>query len=139
MAWKETCVLDEKLRFVVAHLSGDFTMTELCATFGISRQTGYDLVRRHRAEGAAGLAPRSRAPHRPGNAMAGEIAAAIVALREAHPFWGPKKLWAKLLQRAPQETWPAARRSAICCGARVWSGRGRVGGRRQRRRGRSRR
>ena len=108
MAWKETCVLDEKLRFVVAHLSGDFTMTELCATFGISRQTGYDLVRRHRAEGAAGLAPRSRAPHRPGNAMAGEIAAAIVALREAHPFWGPKKLRAKLLQRAPQETWPAA-------------------------------
>jgi hypothetical protein len=34
-------------------------------------------------------------------------AESILALRHAHPSWGPKKLRAKLLQRSPQESWPA--------------------------------
>ena len=82
-------------------------MTALCERFGISRETGYELVRRYAAEGAAGLVPRSRAPHRHGMAMADEIAAAIVALRRERPHWGPKKLRAMLERRAPKQVWPA--------------------------------
>ena len=107
MPWKETCVLDEKLAFIAEHLRGELPMTALCERFGISRDTGYRLVRRYREEGAGGLEPRSRAPHHHGQAMAGEIAAAIVALRRERPHWGPKKLRAVLARRAPRQAWPA--------------------------------
>jgi transposase InsO family protein len=39
--------------------------------------------------------------------MPAEIADAILALRCEHPSWGPKKLRAVLLRRAPQTVWPA--------------------------------
>jgi len=107
MPWKETCILDEKLAFVAECLRGELPMTALCEQFGISRDTGYRLLRRYRAEGAGGLVPRSRAPHRPGLAMAEEIAAGIVALRRERPHWGPKKLRAILAQRGPERAWPA--------------------------------
>src|SRR5436190_11016993 len=101
MPFKETCVLDETMRFVVACAEGEESMAALCRAFGISRQWGYELMRRYRLEGVAGLEPRSRAPHRPGQAMVSEIADAIIALRCAHPSWGPKKLRAVLVRRAP--------------------------------------
>jgi transposase InsO family protein len=107
MPFKETCVLDETVRFIAEYLEGEETMTALCEAFGISRQWGYELVRRYRAEGLMGLEPRSRAPHRPGRAMPAVIAEAIVALRRAHPHWGPKKLRAVLARRAPETAWPA--------------------------------
>jgi transposase InsO family protein len=104
---KETCVLEEAFRFVTAYLTGEENMSSLCGRFGISRQWGYELVRRYQAEGIAGLEPRSRAPHRPGRAMAAEIADAIITLRCEYPTWGPKKLRAILERRAPRTAWPA--------------------------------
>jgi putative transposase len=108
MPFQETRALDEAVRFVTACLAGEETMSELCRGFGISRQWGYELVRRYQAEGWSGLEPRSRAPHRPGQAMAAELADAIVELREAHPRWGPKKLKVLLKRQAPETAWPAA-------------------------------
>src|SRR6266851_4160979 len=107
MPWKETCVVDEKMAFIGECLRGELPMTMLCARFGISRDTGYRLLKRYRAEGAAGLAARSRAPHHHGLAMAEEIATAIIALRGERPHWGPKKLRAVLRRRAPSGAWPA--------------------------------
>ena len=107
MPFKESCVLDQTVRFVGMYLEGEETMTALCEAFGISRQWGYELVRRYRLDGAAGLEPRSRAPHRPGRAMAGGIADAIIALRHERPSWGPKKLRAVLDRRFPDVAWPA--------------------------------
>jgi transposase len=66
MPWKETCVTDEKLAFIAAHLRGDLPMTALCERYGISRDTGYRLVNGYRERGAAGLLALSRAPHRHG-------------------------------------------------------------------------
>ena len=98
---------DEKLRFIAEATKGDLPMSTLCASFGISRQTGYEVMRRYHAQGMAGLAPRSRAPHQPGHAMAQAMAAAIIALRGERPFWGPKKLRAVLQKREPGTAWPA--------------------------------
>src|SRR5690348_16856541 len=108
MPFKETCALEEAMGFVLGCLAGEESMTSLCEEFGISRQWGYELVRRYRESGPSGLEPRSRAPHRPGQAMAAEIADAVIALRGEHPSWGPKKLRAVLMRRAPQIVWPAA-------------------------------
>lgn len=108
MPWNETCAMDEKLRLVAAYLNAEAPMTELCARFGISRKTGYQTLARYHAEGFDGLAPRSRAPHRHGLAMAPETAQRILTLRRERPHWGPRKLRAALLARAPQVAWPAA-------------------------------
>jgi len=35
MPWKETDVMNEKERFVIQAQAGRFTITELCADFGI--------------------------------------------------------------------------------------------------------
>jgi transposase InsO family protein len=107
MPFQETCALDETVRFVAACLAGEETMTALCRRFGISRQWGYELVRRYDAKGIAGLEPRSRAPRHPSHAMADEIAEAIIGLRGEYPSWGPKKLRRMLQRRLPQTLWPA--------------------------------
>ena len=39
MPWKETSVVEERLRFVARLLEGE-AMSELCREFGISRKTG---------------------------------------------------------------------------------------------------
>jgi transposase InsO family protein len=98
----------EKARFVVAYHEGRGSMTELCAAFGISRKTGYEVLRRFAAEGWTGLEPGSRAPHVHGRATPSELVEPIVALRRERPTWGPKKLRAELRRREPQIAWPAA-------------------------------
>ena len=48
MPWKETHVMDERLKFIAQYLDAKWRMTELCRAFGISRRTGYKIVRRYR-------------------------------------------------------------------------------------------
>jgi putative transposase len=96
-----------KLGFVADWTRGGMSMVALCEAYGVSRQAGYVLLRRYAAEGLEGLRPRSRAPHRPGRAMAEEVAVAIIVLRRERPSWGPKKLRAVLVERRPELIWPA--------------------------------
>jgi putative transposase len=84
------------------------TMTELCLRFGVSRQAGYGLILRQASEGLGCVLPRSRAPHRQGQAMAPDLKARILALRRARPTWGPRKLKAYLERIEPRRCWPAA-------------------------------
>ncbi|WP_154674610.1 helix-turn-helix domain-containing protein, partial [Mesorhizobium erdmanii] len=62
MVWRETGIMDERLRFVVDCLSGEETMTQLCAAYGISRKSGYKWLGRYREFGPEGLHDRPRAP-----------------------------------------------------------------------------
>src|SRR5882724_4765121 len=62
MTWKTSSVMEEKLRFVMQYDSGEYTMSELCQRYGISRETGDGTLRRYRATGITGLVERSRAP-----------------------------------------------------------------------------
>lgn len=107
MPWREVCYMEERLRFIAELVRGEESMGELCERFGVSRKTGYKLLQRYREHGPAGLENRSRRPHRVPWAITQAQAEAIVGLRRAHPSWGPKKLRAKLMQRAPEQQWPA--------------------------------
>jgi putative transposase len=107
MPWSETCAMDERMRFVIAASEDEAVMSEICAGFGISRQTGYKWLGRYRAEGIEGLRERSQAPIRHGRARDEELVEAALALRERHPSWGPKKLRRKLGERFPEEAAPA--------------------------------
>ena len=97
--------MDERARFVVEYDLEELSMAELCRKYSISRKTGYKWVERAGAEGLAALGDRSRAPRTHSNQISQELEEAIVAHRQRHPTWGPRKL--RELLRG-QEWLPAA-------------------------------
>jgi transposase InsO family protein len=66
---------------VEAHLREGRPVAELARAHGVHRSWLYKLLARYRAEGEAGLAPRSRRPKSSPSAMPNEVADEIVALR----------------------------------------------------------
>ena len=108
MPWKETCAVDQRVALLADWLRNEWTMTELAARYGITRKTAYKWVGRYAADGPGGLVERSRAPVHPGRAIGAAERTAILALRGAHPHWGPRKLAAILREREPERRWPAA-------------------------------
>jgi transposase InsO family protein len=108
MPWKETCVMDERLRFVAAAHEKKESMAELCRRFGISRKTGYKLLERYSTQGPAALMDRSRARNTHANAVPEAMVRIILAKREAHPTWGPRKLRVALRKESPDTYWPAS-------------------------------
>src|SRR3990170_5696004 len=62
MPWQETNPVLERHHFAHDLESGQWTMTELCLRYGISRNTGYKWLDRYRHDGPHGLVDRSRAP-----------------------------------------------------------------------------
>ena len=107
MPWHETDPVDERLKFVAAWQRRDQSMTELCASFGISRKTGYKLVNRYVREGPDALRDRSRAPYTRPNQCSPEVEAAVLQVRKTYPTWGSKKILSWLEQRDPFARWPA--------------------------------
>jgi len=108
MPWKETYPMDQRVAFIADWLRDEWAMTELAERYQISRKTCYKWVDRYDADPAHGLAERSRAPHVHGRAMSAAIREAVLAVRRAHPSWGPKKVRAILAARMPRGGWPAA-------------------------------
>jgi transposase InsO family protein len=108
MPWKVSGVVERRRQFVAEYESGQWTMSDLCRIYGITRPTGYELVRRWASEGEGGLEDRRRAPRRHPNQTPGEIEAQVLELRREHPRWGPRTLRAKLEQRQATVSWPAA-------------------------------
>src|SRR3990170_4861467 len=107
MGWMETCAVDERMRFVMAVEERDEAFAAVCRRFGVSRKSGYRWLERYREDGVAGLLERSRAPLHHPQAMTEEIAEHCLAVRRAHPTWGPVKVRAWLERRAPEAGWPA--------------------------------
>src|SRR3954466_2804580 len=91
MPWKSGTIMDSRLEFVRLAEQGGVSVAELCRRFGISRQTGFQYLRRYRESGVDGLQDRSRRPHTSPRRTPAAMEARIVELREAHP-WGPRKL-----------------------------------------------
>lgn len=108
MSWNASSIMDARVDFIGDYLSQDFTMTELCALYDISRPTGYKWVERYRREGPAGLCDHGSAPLVHGRRTAAVIANAVCDLRRTRPSWGPKKLVAWLAQKQPDIAWPSA-------------------------------
>lgn len=102
MPWKVSEAVDQRIRFVVAHESGLYSMTELCVRFEISRQNGYKWLRRYRSGGIDALADGLRAPKTSPQRMAPALAALLLGAREAHPTWGPRKILPWLRRKHPE-------------------------------------
>lgn len=96
MPWQEQSTMSLKAEFVELASRPEANLSALCRRFGISRPTGYALLARVAVEGAAGLVPRSSRPQTAPHQTAPAIEAAVVAVRDAHPCWGGRKI-ARLL------------------------------------------
>jgi putative transposase len=107
MGWMETCAVEERMHFVMA-VEEEEAFAAVCRRFGVSRKTGYKWLERYRDGGVEGLKDRSRAPLHHPEAMTEQIAERCVAVRRAHPSWGPVKVRAWLERGAPRTKWPAA-------------------------------
>ena len=108
MGWKRTCALEERFQFIEDWKQTEWNFTELCDRYQVSRKTGYKWLERYQVEGADGLQERSRAPRWHPNQVIGEVAEAVVQMRDMHPYWGPVKLKAYWEREAPEIVWPAA-------------------------------
>jgi putative transposase len=108
MPWRATSPMEQRIRFVKDVRTGLYTMSEACERYDVSRKTGYKWLARFEAEGSAGLADRSRAPHGGEHRMAEAVREALLEVRRRHPSWGPRKILAWLGARDPRTTWPAA-------------------------------
>lgn len=100
MPWRESSVVEERLRFVVLASRQERTIKDLCAEFGISRQTGYVWLRRYRADGAKAMADQSRRPRQSPRRTVPKVEQRVVELRRRWPDWGAPKL-AQLLADEP--------------------------------------
>ena|ERR1700724_1126711 len=96
MGWMETCAVAERMRFVMAVEKREETLAAVCRRFGVSRKTGYKWLERYRDGGVEDLKDRSRTPFHHPQAMTDEMAERCVAVRRAHPSWGPVKVRAWL-------------------------------------------
>lgn len=108
MPWKASSVMQEKLRFICEYDLGEKSMTELCHSYEIARETGYVWLRRYHAGGLDGLQEHSRAAHRHHNQTPEELEQMVLELRQAHMRWGPRKLKRILERDEPGRRWPAA-------------------------------
>lgn len=100
--------MEERIALFREYESGAFSVVELCARYGISRETFY-VWRSRRASGdVRWFEERSRSPGHCPHAVAADVVAAIRRMRERFPSYGPKKIGARLGLDRPDVTWPAA-------------------------------
>jgi transposase len=100
MPWKESSVMDERMRFVIRLKDGE-GMASLCREFGISRKTGYKIFERYEQCGLEGLSDRTRRPFRYANQLPEQVEAAIVAAKKEKPHWGARKIRERLIRWLP--------------------------------------
>ena len=96
MPWQEVSVVSRRAEFVALALQDGANVRGLCRQFGISPPTAYKWLTRFQRDGLPGLVDRSRRPHRSPLRTTAEVEAVILALRDAHPTWGGRKLAARL-------------------------------------------
>ena len=107
MPWRTTSPMDQKVRFIADYRRHFFSLSELCARFGVSRKTAYKWIERFEADGPSGLEDRSRRPHGCPHQTPAVVVEALLDFRRRHPSWGAKKLLRILSQRQPDWEWPA--------------------------------
>jgi len=91
MPWREVSTVEQRREFVALACSEGANRRELCRRFGISAQTGYKWLSRAGAD-AADLRDRSRRPHRSPSRSEASVEIAVLAIRDAHPAWGARKI-----------------------------------------------
>jgi transposase InsO family protein len=88
----ELDVVEQRYRAVLEVLEGA-SVTDVARRYGVTRQTVHEWLRRYAREGGlGGLADRSSRPGSCPHQMLPQVEAVVVAMRRAHPGWGPDRI-----------------------------------------------
>jgi transposase InsO family protein len=96
MPWKESTCMSERHEFVLLATAPEANFSLLCRRFCVSRKTGYKWLRRYFAGGVAALSDQSRCPNHSPRRTPASVEESVLALRTEHPYWGGRKLRARL-------------------------------------------
>ena len=107
MPWKEVSPVQQRENFINDLRLKMFSVTELCARYGVSRKTAYKWIQRYEEEGFPGLVDRSRAPKSCPHRIEPGVARLICDVRRRHPTWGAKKILQWIQPRYPELPLPA--------------------------------
>lgn len=106
MPWKEVDKMKAKIDFIEDVHRGGRSFAQVCREHGISRPTGYALLKRFRETGEIG--ELSRRPHSHPKTVEPEVIERVLRLRRRYPDLGPHKLLTLLRSEDPERRWPAA-------------------------------
>lgn len=90
-------VVDIRLAALEAKWSG-MELERVLVTFRCSRSQLFEWQARYRAQGAAGLVPRSRRPFSSPRQTPAAVEDAVLVIAKARPRWGPDKIRAELVR-----------------------------------------
>jgi transposase InsO family protein len=107
----ELSVVEQRYLAVREALDGA-KITDVATRYGVDRRTVHRWLVRYANEGMGALADRSSRPDRCPHQIAPDVEARIVALRSAHPGWGPRTILAKLRREMDD---PPSRSSIYRC------------------------
>src|SRR5215470_5212239 len=101
MPFKETCRMEERVRMLADYASGNWTVSELCRRYGVSRDTFYEW-RKRKTSGAEGwFIDHSHSPLHCPHRVEATIARKVIATRRRFPYLGPRKILAVLARQEP--------------------------------------
>jgi len=101
MCWQETCVMEQRIQFIIDVLDGTYSMSELCEAYSISRKTGYKWLGRYQPDDPASLQDRSRAPHSHPQEISVAVKQAVLAVKTRFPNWGAPQIRTRLKREHP--------------------------------------
>lgn len=107
MPWKETCVMDSKVEFVMRALREGQPFGELCTEYGISRKTGYKWKERFLQDGLTGLQDLSRRPKHSPQEIAEDVICELIRIKNDHLGWGPRKIREVYARKYPNAELPS--------------------------------
>ena len=106
MPWSTVSPMDQRLQFVAEYLTGLYSMTELAASYGVSRRIGYYWVDRYQRDGH--LAPTlAAAAYQPARRRRRRSSGGIQAARRRASHAGaPASCATGSTRRDPTTAWP---------------------------------
>lgn len=107
MPWKETHVMNLKVKMIADYLSNQYCPAELSRIYGVSRKTVYKWINRYEKDPENGLLDRSRAPYNRPHAVSEPIRQEIIQTKLKYLHFGPKKVMDYLRRQCSDQYWPA--------------------------------
>lgn len=95
----EVSVVEQRYLAVREVLDSGAAVTDVALRYGVDRRTVHRWLVRYADEGLAGLVDRSSKPDMCPHQISPEVEALIVAMRRAHPGWGPRTILNQLRRR----------------------------------------
>ena len=92
----ELTVIEQRYLAVREVLDTGARIGDVATRYGVDRRTLHRWLTRYASQGMGALADRSHRPDTCPHQMPAEVEARVVALRRAHPGWGPRTIHNRL-------------------------------------------